>query len=336
MPGPLGVVLPLVLASVLIASALAKLRTPDDLDGWAAMGVPRPLRARWLLVVHPWGELALGAALALLGGFLGAAAAIVATLLMAAYLWLVAALRRRRDDATCACFGARAPVTVMTVIRNAWLLLVAIGTVASIPVTPLWGGPLVAADPVDLAVAGVVAVTAVLILWPTTQTDQPSTPTTPLVPAAGSDEEALEYVRLRTPAVPVTLADGRTVNLRKLAARRPVLLLAVSGACSSCAPVLERVADWRSLLPELDIRLLVQREPGSSPIAEHTEPQSLHDPGGYVRGSIAEWTTPAAVLLGSDGLLAGGPELGYEAISRFVADIRETLDEHLGASTTAG
>ena len=35
--------------------------------------------------------------------------------------------------------------------------------------------------------------------------------------------------------------------------------------------------------------------------------------------------TPTAVLLGIDGLLAGGPVVGYLPITEFISDINESL-----------
>jgi hypothetical protein len=332
MPGPLAIVLPLVLAGVLIASAFAKLRTPDDLAGWTEMGVPRPLRRPWLLAVHPWAELALGLALAVLGGVLGLLAALVAVALMAAYLWMVVAVHRRAQGTSCACFGARTPVTGVTIARNAWLLLLAVITTTVVWTTPLVGGAVAAAADGSgwlwLVGAAVAAATVALILWPVAASPVVAAPAQPLT--VGEDGED-EYVRLRTPAVPVTLADGTTMNLRRLAAKRPMLLMAVSETCGGCEPVIERVPEWRTLLPEVDIRLLIARPPGDSTLTETSEPQSLHDPHGYVSGSIEDWPTPTAVLLGIDGLLAGGPEIGYLKIADFVADIRATLDEQLAA-----
>ena len=99
----LAVVLPLVIAGVFAAGALAKLRRPDDLAGWAEIGVPRVLRQPWLVRAHPWAELLLALAVALLGGILGVIAALIAVVVLAVYLWLVVRLRRRDDDASCAC-----------------------------------------------------------------------------------------------------------------------------------------------------------------------------------------------------------------------------------------
>src|SRR5688572_15294286 len=144
MPVALSIAIPLVLAAVLVASGVAKLRTPDTLAGWQELGVPGVLRREWLRLVHPWAELLLGAAVALLGGWLGLLAALVAVALMVGYTIMVARLVARRESTTCACFGSRKRVTHVTVVRNVWLTLLAIATAAVIWATPLFGGALAA------------------------------------------------------------------------------------------------------------------------------------------------------------------------------------------------
>src|SRR5690349_6696513 len=104
MPEAFLVAFPLVLAAVLVASGVAKLRTPDDLAGWESLGVPAAFRREWLRRIHPWGEIALGVALAVLGGWLGTLTSLVAVALMGAYTVLVARVAARADDASCACF----------------------------------------------------------------------------------------------------------------------------------------------------------------------------------------------------------------------------------------
>jgi hypothetical protein len=183
-----------------------------------------------------------------------------------------------------------------------------------------------------LAALAIAAVTVGVILWPEGAVDAPAE--TPSVdPVTGAAGEELDYVRTRTPAVPVTLADGSTITLRELASRRPLLLLAVSETCGSCTPVIESAPRWRELLPEVEIRFLLMLTPEASRLTESTEPQSLHDTHGYVRGSIEDWRTPTAVLLGVDGFLAGGPVGDFEGIEEFVADIRASLDEVAAAVT---
>ncbi|GAA4345745.1 MauE/DoxX family redox-associated membrane protein [Microbacterium rhizosphaerae] len=327
MPGALTLALPLMLAAVLITSGIAKLRHPDDLSGWRELGVPRALQREWLLRVHPWGEIALGLALLVLGGLLGLLAALVAVFLMAWYVRLVAIAWRADDGAECACFGVRKRVTGVTVVRNIWLTAVAIAAAAVVWTLPLLGGAvagITAAGAWWWVVALLVAsVTAVIIMWPGGEQVSAAA----AEPRSTVDGDDQDYVRVRTPSVPVTLADGRTVNLRSLTRARPVLLLAVSTVCGSCNEVIAKIGEWRALLPEVDVRFLLPFPPEISDLIEREEPQSLHDSDNYVRDSIADWATPTAVLLGVDNMLAGGPISGTEAIKDFVQEIRASLDE---------
>ena len=319
---------PLMLAGVLIASGTAKLFRPEDAAAWEELGIPPVLRQRWLIRLHPWAEVLLALALLVFGGVLGLLAAMVAVLLFGAYLVLVWRRRLDAEGASCNCFGARQPITGLTIVRNAWFLLLAILSAAVNWTTPLLGGPVaaLAGDWGWMLALAASAVTVALILWHPAPAAAPE----PGVPVVGGsaqivDAEPGEYIRTRTPAVPVQLADGRTVNLRELAARGPMLLLAVKEGCSSCTRVIAAVPRWRELLPELSVRFLLWPAPENSALTETAEPQSLHDPHMYVQGSIADWATPSAVLIGADGYLAGGPVSGFDAIASFIDDIYESL-----------
>jgi hypothetical protein len=334
MPEALSISFALTMTVVLIASGIAKLRTADDLAGWASLGVPAALRQQWLLRLHPWGEIALGLALALLGGWLGLAAAVVCLALMVAYTVLVWRALRRDDDASCSCFGSAAPITGRTLVRNIWLTVLAVAIVATVWASPLWGGAVLAAVEAAAWLWIVGAVVAAVTMLLVVRSEQPATaavaePAASIIPArrgeVADEDGMLEYVRTRIPAVPVTLGDGTPANLRELALQKPMLLLAVSETCGSCAVTRERVPEYRRLLPELDVRLLITATPEQSGITETAEPQSLHDPDGNVRASIADWGVPTAVLLGADGLLAGGPETGPDGVETFVGDIYESL-----------
>ncbi|MBS1907070.1 MAG: hypothetical protein JST33_11010 [Actinobacteria bacterium] len=320
----------LIIVGVLVASAIAKLRTPDDAAGWEALGIPAALRKDWLIRLHPIAELVLAAALLLLGGALGIAAAVVAVLLFAAYLAMVWRAKRRTPDASCACFGERRPITGRTLLRNAWLVLLAVVSASTVGLLPLWGGVATLAVllwPWTLALAAV-AVTFVLVQETASADAHTDAPTAVGAGSALRDaqgEELEDYIRSRTPAVPVQLGGGETVNLRELAARQPMLLLVVSESCGSCTAVIESIDAYRALLPEVSVRFLLQVRPEDSRLTSAEEPQTLHDPERYVSGSIGDFYTPTAVLLGMDGLLAGGPVTGSGAIADFVDDVYESL-----------
>jgi hypothetical protein len=328
----LTVALPFILAGVFVASALAKLRTPDDLVGWTELGVPGLLRRQWLLRLHPWGEIALGASLVLLGGWLGFIAAMVGVALMGAYLLLVVRAKGRSDDASCACFGSKRRITRVTVLRNVWLLVLAVAAASVIWMAPLLGGALAVAFSgwwASVLVAAAAALTAALVLWPdepqTASAAQTSAEFSSVTADPGDGDGELDYVRTRTPSVPLTLADGTSVNLRTLTRTRPMLMLAVSSTCGSCTVVIKKAPAWRTLLPEVDVRLMFTHAHDGGRMKELTEPQSLHDVDHLVSGSIADWQVPTAVLFGIDGMLAGGPITGVSGIDSFVDDIYESL-----------
>ncbi|MEV4669535.1 MauE/DoxX family redox-associated membrane protein [Microbacterium sp. LWO12-1.2] len=326
----LALALPLALAAVLTAGAIGKIRAPDNVTGWAALGVPQLFRHTWLIRLHPWLELILAGALVALGGILGTIAASAAAVLMAAYLIIVVAAFRTSPEASCACFGTSRRITRVTIVRNAWLTGLAVVTTLVISAGSLWGGALAAAVTnweSSMALI-VVAVTAALALWhgalesPAIYQSEPVHGT-----LIGEGPNGEEYVRVRTPAVPITLGDGTTTHLRDLAYRRPQLLLAVAETCNACQPVVGRLEIWRHRVPEVDIRLLVTVRPNKSRLTSTQPPLTVHDPHGYVRASISEWSTPSAVLLGVDGMLAGGPVSGHPAIEGFIEEIRTSLDE---------
>lgn len=327
MPAPFIIASALILAAVLIASGVTKLRQPDDADGWAELGIPAALRQPWLIRLHPIAELVLAAALLALGGVLGLLAAIAATVLFAAYLVMVWRAKTHTPDASCACFGTRKPITTRTVVRNAWLTVLAVVLTVGVSALPTFGG--VAMWTITMMrfpelggwviAMGAAALTVYLAMQP-----EPAVPATPSA-GGGDDDELADYLPRRIPAVPVTAGDGTVVNLRRLAALQPRLLLAVSETCGSCSSVVEKADEWQELLPEVGVHFLVATAPENSPLTRTEHPHSLHDPHQYVRDSIEEWPTPSAVLLGADGMIAGGPVSGHSAVFAFVDDIYESL-----------
>jgi hypothetical protein len=98
----------------------------------------------------------------------------------------------------------------------------------------------------------------------------------------------------------------------------------VSGSCSSCQPTIAAAPQWRERLPDVDVHLLyaTHHDP-SVPISP--DAQTLYDPNRFASEALKLLGTPSAVLLGVDGMLAGGPVAGHDAISAFVADVETEL-----------
>lgn len=327
MPTDALVLAPAILAVVLVVSAVGKLRSPRaSAEAFRDLRVPALLSGHGAVRGLPWAEIALAVALVLLGGRPGVLASVATLVLFTAYLWLVVRGLGFDVPVDCACFGEFAPgrITRGTVVRNAWLVALAVlavvaSTQGSSVATrladggaPWWwvAGAVAAAVTVRLVVGG-------------------SGPAAELDEQAALVEEEGEYLRVRTPALPVTLGDGSTTTLRRLSETRPQLLVYVSETCGSCREVIDAVPGWREQLPQLDVRILVRADPESSGLASTQEPLSVHDAEGLVYETF-DLRTPGAVLLGADGLLAGGPVIGSLAVPEFVDDVRAELVEAVG------
>lgn len=317
------VVAPAALAVVLLLAALGKLRdSASSTDAFAALKVPQPLRRSWIVASHPWAEIVLAVGLLLASGWLGIAVAVLAVGLTAVYLALVVRAVQQSQAVDCDCFGAwgKGEVTRRTVVRNAWYLLLAAVTlwaqvVDSAPRTVL--STFDASQWWWLLAALGAALTVAITWWATARANGAS-------PAAELDDPE-DYVRTLTPAVPVTLADGSVRTLRALSETRAQLLLFVSESCGHCEDVIKSAPKWRSSLPQVDIRLVIRAAPEASTLTSEDEPMSLHDIHGWGGESLGARAFPAAVLLGADGLLAGGPVVGFEGVSGFVAEIMTEL-----------
>ena len=85
------------------------------------------------------------------------------------------------------------------------------------------------------------------------------------------------------------------------------------------------MARWRELLPQLEVRLLTSVHPDSLPEDLRPEGAVAYDHVGLVQSALDLSGSPSAVLLGADGLLAGGPVHGLEEIEAFVTDIADQL-----------
>ena len=266
----------------------------------------------------------LALALLLAPGLLLVVAASLTVAVFAAYLVVIARATTFDPRPTCACFGSLGGhrVDASTVVRNA--LLVALAGFAL-------GGVLVADDrwlPAALADLGAddlawlaVAAAAVAIGWLVGRGSGSSDLRAP--------DELADYERSPIPYGAVEDSEGVATTLRLLTADRARLLVLLSLGCGPCARVAESLDGWAD---DLDDLLVVHPVYAVAPVSglpelPHRRETTLHDPDGNVARVFGDLPTPSAVLLGADGLLAGGPVIGQPAIERMVDELREAAAE---------
>lgn len=321
MPSPL--LLPvLTCAVVLLVSGVAKLRDPDSVHrAFTSLEVPTPLAGPLVQRVVPWAEVALGAWLLVASGAWLAVGAVAALVLFLAYLALVARAVRRPEPVDCGCFGALGDdrITRVTVWRNVVLVVAAAlavlaglrgaGVVASLAEPSTWAW---------LAAASLTVLAAVLV-----------THRSPRAEVADSDlvevDELGEYVRTPIPSAQVLDENGELVLVGARAREGAHLLVFLSPGCGSCMRIGPLVPQWASELAPLRVRAVVQG--GESSLIASLDVlrgTAWFDPFSITRKAF-EVATPGAVLLGTDGSLAGGPVQGEAAVMDFVDELREHL-----------
>ncbi|WP_228488906.1 hypothetical protein [Raineyella fluvialis] len=149
---------------------------------------------------------------------------------------------------------------------------------------------------------------------------------------ADDDEELEDYEREEIPDVMVQDPDGHAVPLRSLVATGAQLLLFLSPGCGSCAGIARDLPRWRARELPLGIRVVVSAGALDLPGAPAWVETALVDPAGEVGRTLGIHGTPGAVLLGTDGLLAGGPVLGSGPVREFYVQIAEQLEEAANVS----
>lgn len=334
---------PLLLASVLVVSGVAKLRDPNSLRvGMESLRVPDQFRTPAVRLVVPWLEVGLGVLLVLAPWPLNMLAAFGALVLMAVYAVLIWQALGRDEAADCNCFGSAAPskVTGLTLARNVTLVLL-----AAFSMLDAVAGPVIARLYTTDALWWILSFVAALWLAYTIWGDR-------LLPAdepieAGpvervsltspggqsgtgieeSEVEELDYERLPIPFG--TLKDGdETVTLRSLARKHAVLLVWVSTTCGACSKVAPELPKWRDDLAGIvDVRPVVAKLDGLDELQPGLSEYALVDPQYQTEELFDAFGVPAAVLLGADGRLAGGPVTGHDGIRGLVSDMKAQLEE---------
>ncbi len=345
--------LSLLVGVVLALSGASKVRDPQSLV--AAMGqlrVPVKLTGKTVRHIVTWGELGLASIVLFTHGailVLGWTAILVLFLI---YLALVVRAARQPEPVSCNCFGASAaPVTNRTIARN--VLLAACAAVG-------WIGALFGANEEGVlpAVLGANAGLAIFILGLTATTTfvlgldlGSATGVDPRPGASGASYslaagttlgerpgEALtegvdsEYARRRIPVAVVERDGGKTQLLSELADDRAVVLLYLSPTCSPCLEIVGKLPQWAEQLGALDFVVVAYSQFDVTQLRSRIQGSAVIDVAGSVQQALNMDAVPSAAILGTDGLLAGGPVIGTEDI----AQMMEQLVEEFASAHTAG
>ena len=316
-----ALVVVLTLAAVLLTSGVAKLRdTRATRDAFDALRVPELIPADPAARALPWLEIALAALLLLAPEGWLVPVAIGLVLLMLSYTVVVARALGFDEPVSCSCFGSlgRHEIDRTTLGRNV-LLTVLAGVVAAYA---LDGGSTPAAV-ADLdgsgwwarAAAAAAAAVAVLVTGVGVARDA----------ATARDGEELDYERQAIPYGVLTLPDGTTSTLVELAATQARLLVFLNPSCGPCVRTAAKLDDWAAHLePAVGTLAVYPDEKSAARVTEHAAGLTVWEPELNLR-RLFTVGTPAAVLLGADGFLAGGPVAGEDEVADFVTDILEEI-----------
>jgi thiol-disulfide isomerase/thioredoxin len=329
---------PILLATLLIISGVAKLRAPAEVaSAFAQLRLPAVISGPAVRRVFPWAEIVLAVLLLVLPGPTALPAALAAVALMLVYLAIIVRALGFGYPITCGCFGrlGLGEVTRRTAVRNALLVALSLLVVWSATAERSVLARLAGAHAGTWLWLGLLALTVAIVV--VTFGGAATVAPAPLPSASDVDgHEMDEYVRRPIPEGHLEDAQGDLVALRELAARSAHLLVFVSPTCGACREIIPQVGQWEASLPRLRVRAVVGT-PIELALAQAPELDGLtyHDPGSAVALGLGV-DNPGAVLLGMDGLLAGGPVSGSVAVQQMVAELRAELQAAGALPSPAG
>ena len=336
---------PILMALTLLVSGLAKLGARQGTqDAMTSLRIPaRPLHPL-VAILLPVGEIVLALALWIPLRPLQVAVAVLILLLILAYLVIIARALTFDEQVDCSCFGTLASPTVTrsTLGRNILLTLLAVLTLVAAVSGVLT--MTVAQAPLYLVIIAAVLLLTVLLtvltlggLKGSAAADSgPDAPGAPIgQPGVVTDEEPgedglLDYERTPIPAAILQCPDGSLMSLDRLTIQRAALLVFATEGCGPCERVLDHAAEWiEDLSPHLQVRFVFSRPKESlrERTAQRVGDAVLHDHEFTTRTALGARGAPSAVLLGADGMLAGGPVVGGTAVIEFVEEIRVQLEQ---------
>lgn len=314
----------MLLALVLIVSAVFKLREPSTTaDAFASLRLPTWLRTVNGPVLLPYAELVLAVALVVIPGPAYVLVTVVVALLFVSYLVVIVRALGFAERVECGCFGrlGLGEVDRRTAVRNGLLVVLALVAVGDAVAGRNVIQRLTSFGGADWTWLLGVAVAVVLTWLVVGRTGESGTAATIF------DEEPRDYQRQPIPyGALVDRATGEPRELAAIGGQQPLLLVFLKTSCGACARTMEILPAWAEHHP---VVRTVAVPPGSG----IEEVPDLGDAVTWMddpRTTLARTfgvTYPAAVLLGVDGMLAGGPETGFDDISNLLEEISEQLAE---------
>ena len=342
------------LALIFLLSGAAKLITPGSAQAaFDGLKVPRALNTPWIVRSFPFAEIVLAVALVLPLPLLQTIAGGAAVVMMVVFLVLVRGARQTGE--ACHCFGAAStrPVTTATIGRNVlFLILSVLAVIEAVRHLVLDGAQtpgLATGTWADLAwlvlVALLLAGTALIIGRESDPQPAETDPFPAPAPAAApqpvfAEGQALagEVVEEEVPRHPIPSTavhwNRQYHDLAVLAHGQAMLVFRLSPGCGSCASIIEQLRGWGEAIGPIALRIMVPvgaPEQGIHGFDEFPQQMIMRDPGGATVTALGLSGYPTAVLLGTDGLTAGGPALGYDAVMELAEEVRAVFAEDASA-----
>ena len=133
------------------------------------------------------------------------------------------------------------------------------------------------------------------------------------------DAELLDYERQPIPYGVLTHLNGNSSTLAEAASTQARLVFFLNTHCGSCLRIGEKLDGWADRLdPAVGIIAVYATESAAAEQVTHRADLATWEPELNVQRVLGLAGTPAAVLLGADGLLAGGPVRGEDEIVELV------------------
>ncbi len=334
---PAFVLSPLILAAVLAVSGWSKTKAVASTESvLRLLRLPNALQQHWVARTLPWGELALAALVVVApAGVAQQVAAVLTLLLMLVYWVVVARAMTFVPRPTCGCFGEIGDqrITGRTLVRNSVLVALAAAYLGWTLTGESVLGTLTDGSDPALWVLG--AAVAALVTWFVVARPAPVPHTHDHVAPAAPVEAPDELAFVPSPIPPALLTDafGRQHTLMEMVRERAQLLIFANCHCGTTTTALRAWPGYRSRLPQLDVRFVFS---GVAPqaVADGVDITEVWTDHGAVTARTLEVIgSPAAILLGVDGMIAGGPVSGNEELDDFVDEIAEALAQAPSART---